>query len=26
VGTAACVIGFAASFSLPEPDKEELLD
>jgi len=26
VGTAACVIGFAASFSLPEPEKEELLD
>ena len=26
VGTAACVIGFAASFSLPEPEKEDLLD
>jgi predicted MFS family arabinose efflux permease len=26
VGTAACVIGFVASFSLPEPEKEDLLD
>ena len=26
VGTAACVIGFVASFRLPEPEKADLLD
>jgi hypothetical protein len=26
VGTAACVIGFVASFRLPEPGKTDLLD
>ena len=26
VGTATCVIGFVASFRLPEPEKADLLD